>query len=110
MDNARHRRSVCTRIAYMPQGLGKNLYQEISVRENLAFFATLFGLSASERDARTAPGGRHRLAALSPACRKAVGRHEAKLCAARSSTTPTCSFSMSRRLAWIRCRADSSGI
>lgn len=53
MDNARHRRSVCTRIAYMPQGLGKNLYQEISVRENLAFFATLFGLSASERDART---------------------------------------------------------
>ncbi|MBB3773838.1 ribosome-dependent ATPase [Angulomicrobium tetraedrale] len=58
MGNARHRRSVCTRIAYMPQGLGKNLYQEISVRENLTFFATLFGLSASERDART-----HRLAA-----------------------------------------------
>lgn len=53
MGNAQHRRSVCTRIAYMPQGLGKNLYQEISVRENLTFFATLFGLSASERDART---------------------------------------------------------
>ncbi|WP_449105908.1 ribosome-associated ATPase/putative transporter RbbA [Pseudomonas mohnii] len=53
MDNARHRRSVCTRIAYMPQGLGKNLYQEISVRENLAFFGALFGLSASECDART---------------------------------------------------------
>lgn len=53
MGNARHRRSVCTRIAYMPQGLGKNLYQEISVRENLSFFATLFGLSASESDART---------------------------------------------------------
>jgi ribosome-dependent ATPase len=53
MGNARHRRSVCTRIAYMPQGLGKNLYQEISVRENLAFFGTLFGLSASECEART---------------------------------------------------------
>jgi ribosome-dependent ATPase len=53
MGNARHRRSVCTRIAYMPQGLGKNLYQEISVRENLAFFGALFGLSAQECDART---------------------------------------------------------
>lgn len=52
IGNARHRRSVCPRIAYMPQGLGKNLYQEISVRENLAFFGTLFGLSASEREAR----------------------------------------------------------
>jgi ribosome-dependent ATPase len=53
MANARHRRAVCTRIAYMPQGLGKNLYQEISVRENLTFFGTLFGLSASEGEART---------------------------------------------------------
>ncbi|NUT81880.1 ribosome-associated ATPase/putative transporter RbbA [Pseudomonas brassicacearum] len=53
MGNARHRRAVCTRIAYMPQGLGKNLYQEISVRENLAFFGALFGLSASECEART---------------------------------------------------------
>ena len=53
MGNARHRRSVCTRIAYMPQGLGKNLYQEISVRENLSFFGALFGLSAPECDART---------------------------------------------------------
>lgn len=52
MGNARHRRSVCTRIAYMPQGLGKNLYQEISVAENLAFFGALFGLAAAERDAR----------------------------------------------------------
>ncbi|MCM2473478.1 ribosome-associated ATPase/putative transporter RbbA [Rhizobium sp. CG5] len=52
MADGRHRRSVCTKIAYMPQGLGKNLYQEISVRENLVFFGTLFGLSASERDAR----------------------------------------------------------
>ncbi|AXS40089.1 ribosome-associated ATPase/putative transporter RbbA [Breoghania sp. L-A4] len=52
MANSAHRRAVCTRIAYMPQGLGKNLYQEISVGENLAFFGTLFGLSRLERDAR----------------------------------------------------------
>ena len=52
MADARHRREVCTRIAYMPQGLGRNLYQEISVGENLTFFATLFGLSAKERDIR----------------------------------------------------------
>ncbi|NMG49063.1 ribosome-associated ATPase/putative transporter RbbA [Azoarcus communis] len=52
MADAGHRRAVCTRIAYMPQGLGKNLYQEISVRENLTFFATLFGLSGGQRRAR----------------------------------------------------------
>ena len=27
---ARHRATVCARIAYMPQGLGRNLYLEIS--------------------------------------------------------------------------------
>lgn len=54
MADARHRRAVCTRIAYMPQGLGKNLYQEISVRENLTFFATLFGLAGAQREARIA--------------------------------------------------------
>lgn len=32
MGDAKYRRDVCTRIAYMPQGLGKNLYQEISVK------------------------------------------------------------------------------
>ena len=47
-----HRRDVCPRIAYMPQGLGKNLYFELSVRENVDFMARLFGLSAAERPAR----------------------------------------------------------
>src|SRR5205823_1082935 len=28
---ARHRNAVCPRIAYMPQGLGKNLYFELSI-------------------------------------------------------------------------------
>ena len=50
--DAAHRRDVCPRIAYMPQGLGKNLYFELSVRENVDFMARLFGLSAAERPAR----------------------------------------------------------
>src|SRR4051794_36287081 len=49
MRLARHRRAVCPRIAYMPQGLGKNLYLELSVRDNVDFMAQLFGLSPAER-------------------------------------------------------------
>jgi len=48
----RHRSLVCPRIAYMPQGLGKNLYFELSVYENIDFFARLFGLPAAERKQR----------------------------------------------------------
>src|SRR5689334_29456 len=50
--NVRHRRAVGPRIAYMPQGLGKNLYLELSVRDNVDFMAQLFGLSAAEREIR----------------------------------------------------------
>jgi ribosome-dependent ATPase len=52
MADGRHRRDACPRIAYMPQGLGKNLYLELSVRENIDFMAQLFGLSAEERPAK----------------------------------------------------------
>jgi ribosome-dependent ATPase len=52
MGNAAHRAAVCPRIAYMPQGLGKNLYADLSVRENIEFFGRLFGQSRSERDAK----------------------------------------------------------
>ncbi|MET3133405.1 ribosome-dependent ATPase [Oxalobacteraceae bacterium GrIS 1.11] len=52
MGQARHRASVCPRIAYMPQGLGKNLYPTLSVEENLQFFARLFGHDAPERRRR----------------------------------------------------------
>lgn len=52
MRNARHRNAVFSRIAYMPQGLGQNLYMALSVRENLEFFGRLFGQSASERARR----------------------------------------------------------
>lgn len=46
------REAVFARIAYMPQGLGKNLYQELSVQENLDFFGRLFGHGAAERRRR----------------------------------------------------------
>src|SRR5450830_1432375 len=52
MRDARHRDDVCPRIAYMPQGLGKNLYPTLSVEENLQFFARLFGHEAPERRRR----------------------------------------------------------
>lgn len=52
MASAHHRGGVGPRIAYMPQGLGKNLYQDLSVRENLDFFGKLFGLNGAERLAR----------------------------------------------------------
>ncbi|HKP94306.1 MAG TPA: ribosome-associated ATPase/putative transporter RbbA [Fibrobacteria bacterium] len=52
MGDARHRRAVCPRIAYMPQGLGKNLYLELSVRDNVDMMARLFGLSDAERPAK----------------------------------------------------------
>ncbi|MGE4536232.1 MAG: ribosome-associated ATPase/putative transporter RbbA [Desulfovibrio sp.] len=52
MADARHRDAVCPRIAYMPQGLGKNLYMTLSVRENVDFFARLFGLGPRERRRR----------------------------------------------------------
>ena len=52
MRGSRHRARVCPRIAYMPQGLGRNLYPTLSVEENLQFFARLFGHGAAERRAR----------------------------------------------------------
>jgi len=54
MADAGHRRAVCPRIAYMPQGLGKNLYPTLTVFENLEFFGSLFGQDAAERRARIA--------------------------------------------------------
>jgi ribosome-dependent ATPase len=54
MADAAHRLAVCSRIAYMPQGLGKNLYADLTVRENIEFFGRLFGQTASERNERIA--------------------------------------------------------
>lgn len=52
MADPRHRNLICTRIAYMPQGLGKNLYPDLTVRENIEFFGRLFGQSRGERNRR----------------------------------------------------------
>jgi ribosome-dependent ATPase len=47
-----HRRAVCARIAFMPQGLGRNLYPTLSIAENLDFFGRLFGQDSRQRRAR----------------------------------------------------------
>ena len=52
MAEAGHRRRIGPRIAYMPQGLGGNLYPTLSVRENIDFFARLFGQGRAERAER----------------------------------------------------------
>ncbi|MCA0257740.1 MAG: ribosome-associated ATPase/putative transporter RbbA [Proteobacteria bacterium] len=51
-SSAKARKAIAPRIAYMPQGLGRNLYPTLSVRENLDFFGRLFGQGAGERAAR----------------------------------------------------------
>ncbi|WP_051272579.1 ribosome-associated ATPase/putative transporter RbbA [Fundidesulfovibrio putealis] len=52
MAERRHREAVLPRIAYMPQGLGKNLYPTLSVHENIDFFGRLFGQPRAERKRR----------------------------------------------------------
>ncbi len=52
MRDAAHRNMICPRIAYMPQGLGKNLHFTLTVEENLQFFGRLFGHDAAERRKR----------------------------------------------------------
>ncbi len=54
MADAAHRRALCPRVAYMPQGLGKHLYPTLSVFENIDFFARLFDQSRAEREQRIA--------------------------------------------------------
>ena len=52
MADENHRRASYGRIAYMPQGLGRNLYPTLSVFENIDFFGRLFGQGAAERRER----------------------------------------------------------
>ena len=49
MASQRFRNQVAPRIAYMPQGLGGNLYHALTVHENIGFFADLFGLTGASR-------------------------------------------------------------
>ncbi|HET9579439.1 MAG TPA: ribosome-associated ATPase/putative transporter RbbA [Usitatibacter sp.] len=82
MRRATHRREVCRRIAYMPQGLGRNLYPTLSIRENLGFFARLFGQGREDRAARIpallaatglAPFARRPVAQLSGGMKQKLG-------------------------------------
>jgi ribosome-dependent ATPase len=52
MRERRARDAVAHRLAYMPQGLGRNLYPTLTVAENIDFHARLFGLDATARAAR----------------------------------------------------------
>ncbi|CAN7175531.1 ribosome-associated ATPase/putative transporter RbbA [Bosea sp. LjRoot9] len=52
MANSVHRTQVASRIALMPQGLGKSLYPTLSVAENIDFFASLYATSVAERKER----------------------------------------------------------
>ena len=46
------RREMSHRVAFMPQGLGRNLYPTLTVAENIDFHARMFGLNAKQRQAR----------------------------------------------------------
>ncbi len=52
LSSAPARARLSPRVAFMPQGLGRNLYPTLSVAENIDFFARLFGQGAAEREAR----------------------------------------------------------
>ena len=52
MADAAHRTCISPKIAFMPQGLGRNLYPDLSVRENIEFFGRLFGQPRGERNRR----------------------------------------------------------
>jgi ribosome-dependent ATPase len=54
MASRAHRDAVAPRIAYMPQGLGRNLYSTLSVVENIDFFGRLYGQADRERRRRIA--------------------------------------------------------
>jgi ribosome-dependent ATPase len=72
ISQRRHRESICPRIAYMPQGLGKNLYSTLSVYENIDFFGRLFGQGTEERQSRIA----HLVTStgLEPFCERPAGK------------------------------------
>ena len=72
LSDKRQREALSPRIAFMPQGLGKNLYPTLSIHENIDFFGRLFGLGPKECEARI-----QRLAkatGLAPFSRQAAGK------------------------------------
>ena len=112
LRNRRARQDIVRRIAYMPQGLGRNLYPTLSVRENLDFFARLYGLPAGARQSRIA----ELLAAtgLDPFTDRPAGKlsggmkQKLSLCASLLHD-PDLLILDDRRPASIPCRGGSSG-
>jgi ribosome-dependent ATPase len=112
IDDQMHRRRVSPAIAFMPQGLGRNLYAELSVRENLEFFSRLFGQSQEEREIRIAallsatglaPFGDRLMGKLSGGMRQKLGLccaliHDPKLLVLDEPTTGV--DPLSRRQFW----------
>lgn len=52
LGRRREREAMLPHVAYMPQGLGGNLYPSLSVLENVDFFGRLFGLASGQRERR----------------------------------------------------------
>ncbi len=82
IDVLRDPEKVKARIGYMPQGLGLNLYDDLTVDEHLQFFADLRGVSAAQyhenRDTlleitRLAPAARRQARHLSGGMRQKLG-------------------------------------
>ena len=97
MTDALQRAAVCPRIAYMPQGLGKNLYPDLSVRENIEFFGRLFGQARREREWRIAE------------LLDSIGLEPFADRPAKKLSGGMRQSSTNRRPAWIRFRGGSSG-
>ncbi len=53
MGHSHYRARISPRIAFMPQGLGRNLYPTLSVFDNVDYFGRLFGQGKAEREQRT---------------------------------------------------------
>ena len=69
-DIVREVRAIRLRVGYMPGRF--SLYADLSVEENLAFFAALFGVSVRDNYGLIEPIYRH------TRCRKAIRRYEAE--------------------------------
>ncbi len=92
MSDKHTRNRLSHRIAFMPQGLGHNLYPTLSVLENVDFHARLFGLGGvDKKKSHQSFASSHRLIAVCRPCGgQALWRDEAKtqfvLCFGAQST------------------------
>ena len=110
-DVARESQAVKDQIGYMAQRFG--LYGDLTVEENMIFYADLFGITGAEREDLTRATAAHDAHGAVPraAGRAALGRHEAEAGADVHAAAPArrfC-FSTSRPTAWIRFRGAISG-